>query len=121
MTSFALCVIKICKLRFLYISKATESDEVKLLCPCEMSCYVLRVTRPTQNRFQGHALLTARQRGEIEQHTLDDARVQTGEGIFEMHERELTNKREVLQRIIDAKQKASQAKLDSRREGGYAN
>ena len=38
-----------------------------------------------------------------------------------IHERELTNKREVLQRIIDAKQKASQAKLDSRREGGYAN
>jgi hypothetical protein len=89
-----------------------------------MSCYVLRVTRPTQNRFQGHApkhtLLSARQRGKIEQHTLDDAHVQTGEGIFEMHERELTNKREELQRIIDDKQKAAQAKLSSRREGVHA-
>jgi hypothetical protein len=117
-TSFALCVIKNCKLRFLYISKATESDEVKLLCPCEMSCYVLRVTRPTQNRFQGHApkhtLLSARQRDEIEQHTLDAHDVQTGEGIFEMHEKELTNKREELQRMIDANKKAAKAKLGSR-------
>jgi hypothetical protein len=57
-----------------------------------MSCYVLRVTRPTQNRFQGHApkhaQLSARQRGEIKQHTLDDAHVQSG-GIFETHEMEM--------------------------------
>jgi hypothetical protein len=37
-----------------------------------------------------------------------------------MHERELTNKREELQRIIDDKQKAAQAKLSSRREGVHA-
>ena len=112
--SFALCVIKICKLRFLYISKVTESDEVKLLCPREMSRVVHYVTRPTQNRFQGHvpkhAQLSARQRGEIKQHTLDDAHVQTG-GIFETHEMELTNRREDLQKKLDAKQKAAKAKL----------
>jgi hypothetical protein len=32
-----------------------------------------------------------------------------------------TNKREELQRMIDAKRKAAQARLESRREGGYAN
>jgi hypothetical protein len=83
-----------------------------------MSCYVYYVTRPTQNRFQAHApkhaLLSARQRGEIKPHTLDDA-VHTEE-IFETHKIELTNKREKLQKMIGANRKTAKETLILRRE-----